>query len=437
MAANQLNLFMTRRFLPLFITQFFGALNNNVFKNALILLITFRIADLVGLNSQLLVAMAAGFFILPFFLFSATAGQLADKYEKSRMISVIKFIEIMLMVFATVGFYFQNTCFLMFVLFALGTQATFFGPLKYAILPEHLHENELIAGNGLIEAGTFISILFGTILGGALILQKNGEYVISAIIMLVALAGWCSSLFIPRTNTHQAELKINYNFISETKNLLIYSKQNRDIFLCILGISWFWLFGATFLSELPVFAKNALHADQSVVILFLTIFSIGLAIGSVICNRLLNGKIHVSYVPFGVLGMSIFTIDLYCSADHIVVGSINSLMGTYQFLCSINGWRIAIDLLFIAIFGGLYTVPLYAMMQNRSTSSHRARIIAVNNVVNALFMVIAAVATAVMIKFGFTVLDVFLAIAISNGLVAMVLLMELLKKRDLIGRLSV
>ena len=419
MAANQLNLFMTRRFLPLFITQFFGALNNNVFKNALILLITFRIADLVGLNSQLLVAMAAGFFILPFFLFSATAGQLADKYEKSRMISVIKFIEIMLMVFATVGFYFQNTCFLMFVLFALGTQATFFGPLKYAILPEHLHENELIAGNGLIEAGTFISILFGTIVGGALILQKNGEYVISAIIMIVALAGWCSSLFIPRTNNHQAELKINYNFISETKNLLIYSKQNRDVFLCILGISWFWLFGATFLSELPVFAKDALHADQSVVILFLTIFSIGLAIGSVICNRLLNGKIHVTYVPFGILGMSIFTIDLYFSAGHIVISSVYSLMGTYQFLCSINGWRIAIDLLLIAIFGGLYTVPLYAMMQNRSTSSHRARIIAVNNVVNALFMVIAAVATAVMIKFGFTVLDVFLAIAICNGLVAM------------------
>ena len=419
MAANQLNLFMTRRFLPLFITQFFGALNNNVFKNALILLITFRIADLVGLNSQLLVAMAAGFFILPFFLFSATAGQLADKYEKSRMISVIKFIEIMLMVFATVGFYFQNTCFLMFVLFALGTQATFFGPLKYAILPEHLHENELIAGNGLIEAGTFISILFGTIVGGALILQKNGEYVISAIIMIVALAGWCSSLFIPRTNNHQAELKINYNFISETKNLLIYSKQNRDVFLCILGISWFWLFVATFLSELPVFAKDALHADQSVVILFLTIFSIGLAIGSVICNRLLNGKIHVTYVPFGILGMSIFTIDLYFSAGHIVISSVYSLMGTYQFLCSINGWRIAIDLLLIAIFGGLYTVPLYAMMQNRSTSSHRARIIAVNNVVNALFMVIAAVATAVMIKFGFTVLDVFLAIAICNGLVAM------------------
>lgn len=418
MALNQLKLFITRRFLPLFITQFFGAFNNNVFKNSLIILITYRVADLIGLNSQLLVAMAAGFFILPFFLFSATAGQMADKYEKSRMISVIKFIEIMLMVLAIIGFYLKNTYFLMFVLFALGVQATFFGPLKYAILPEHLHENELIAGNGLIEAGTFIAILFGTILGGALILQKNGEYVISAIIMLVAIVGWCSSLFIPKTNNYQAKLKINYNFISETMNLLIYSKQNRDVFLCILGISWFWLFGATFLSELPVFAKVVLHANQGVVILFLTIFSIGLAVGSVICNKLLNGKIHASYVPFGVLGMTIFTIDLYFSAGHIVVGTVGSLLGAHQFLYSINGGRIVIDLLLIAISGGLYTVPLYAMMQSRSAPSHRARVIAVNNVMNALFMVIAAVSTAVMIKFGFTVVDVFLVIAICNGLVA-------------------
>ena len=285
-AANQLKLFTTQRFLPLFITQFLGAFNDNIFKNALIILITFRIAEGLGLNAQLLVALAAGFFILPFFLFSATAGQLADRYEKSRMISVIKLFEVMLMALAAIGFYLQSTWFLMFVLFALGVQAAFFGPLKYAILPEHLHENELIAGNGLIEAGTFISILLGTILGGALILQKQGEYVISAVIMLVALAGWCSSLFIPRTNTYPTKIKINYNFISETKNLLVYAKQKRDVFLCILAISWFWLFGATFLSELPVFAKDALHADQRIVILFMTLFSIGLAIGSMICNKL-------------------------------------------------------------------------------------------------------------------------------------------------------
>jgi acyl-[acyl-carrier-protein]-phospholipid O-acyltransferase/long-chain-fatty-acid--[acyl-carrier-protein] ligase len=304
------------------------------------------------------------------------------------------------------------------VLFALGVQATFFGPLKYAILPEHLHENELIAGNGLIEAGTFIAILLGTIIGGAVILQKNGEYVISAMIMLVALLGWWSSLFIPKTQKPQIALKINYNFMTETKNLLVYSKQNRDIFLCILAISWFWLFGATFLSELPVFAKDVLHADQDVVILFLSIFSIGLGVGSVICNKLLNGKIQVSSVPFGVLGMTIFTIDLYVSASHIIIGSIDSLMGVRDFIRSFNGWRIAIDLLSIAISGGLYTVPLYAMMQNLSSPSHRGRIIASSNVVSALFMVIAAVATAVMIGPGFTVADVFLIMAMCNGLVA-------------------
>ncbi len=418
MASNQSHLLMTRRFLPLFMTQFFGALNHNVFKNAFILLITFRIADSLRINSQLLVAMAAGLFILPFFLLSATAGQLADKYEKSRMISVIKFIEMMLMVLAVLGFYLQSTYFLMFVLFLLGIQATFFGPLKYAILPEHLPENELIAGNGLIEAGTFMSILLGTLLGGALILQKNGEFVISAMIILVALAGWTSSLLIPRTHHHQAELKMNYNFISETKNLLIYSKQDRNVFLCILGISWFWLLGATFLSELPVFAKDTLHADQSVVVLFLTLFSIGLALGSVVCNRLLNGKIQVFYVPFGILGMSICTIDLYFSTSHIVIGSSASLMGAHQFLDSIHGWRIALDLLLIAVCGGLYTVPLYAMMQNRSTSSHRARVIAANNIVNALFMVVAAVTTAGMIQCGFTVADIFLVMAICNTVVA-------------------
>jgi len=418
MASNQLKLFTTRRFLPLFATQFFGAFNDNVFKSALIILITFRLADLFGMNAQLLVAMAAGLFIFPFFLFSATAGQLADNYEKSRMISIVKCIEIALMALAVVGFYLQNIFFLMFVLFALGVQATFFGPLKYAILPEHLHENELIAGNGLIEAGTFIAILLGTIIGGAVILQKNGEYVISTMIMLVALLGWWSSLFIPKTQKPQIALKINYNFMTETKNLLVYSKQNRDIFLCILAISWFWLFGATFLSELPVFAKDVLHADQDVVILFLSIFSIGLGVGSVICNKLLNGKIQVSSVPFGVLGMTIFTIDLYVSASHIIIGSIDSLMGVRDFIRSFNGWRIAIDLLSIAISGGLYTVPLYAMMQNLSSPSHRARIIASSNVVSALFMVIAAVATAVMIGLGFTVADVFLIMAICNGLVA-------------------
>lgn len=417
MASNQSNLFLTRRFLPLFITQFFGAFNNNAFKNALILLITFRISDSVGINSQLLVTMAAGFFILPFFLFSATAGQLADKYEKSRMISTIKLIEIILMVLAALGFYLQSTYFLMFVLFVLGVQSTFFGPLKYAILPEQLHENELIAGNGLIEAGTFIAILLGTILGGVLILQKNGAGMVSAMIILVAIAGWYSSLLIPKTHNHQAKLKINYNFISETKNLLIYSKQKRDVFLCILGISWFWFFGALFLSELPVFAKDALHANQSVVILFFTIFSIGLALGSVLCNKLLKGKIHLFYVPFGILGMSIFTIDLYYSANHLADYT-SRLMGAHQFLSSSNGWRIVVDLLFIATFGGLYTVPLYAMMQSHSTPSHRARIIALNNVMNALFMVIAALVAAGMIKFGFTVVDVFLAVAICNALVA-------------------
>lgn len=427
MAASQLTLFATKRFLPLFITQFLGAFNNNVFKNALIILITFRVSDLLGINAQLLVAIAAGIFILPFFLFSATAGQFADKYEKAHLISVVKFFEILLMIFATIGFYLQSIYFLMFVLFALGMLATFFGPLKYAILPDSLQENELLAGNGLIEAGTFIAILLGTILGGAVILQKEGAYLISAIAMLVAFVGWSSSLLIPRSQNFQKNLKINYNFIVETKNLLVYSKKNSDIFLCILGISWFWLFGATFLSELPVFVKEILHADQNTIILFLTVFSVGLAIGSLICNKLLNGRIHATYVPYGLLGMTIFTIDLYFATINIPAHS-SSLLDISQFFYSFNGWRITADLFLIAIFGGLYTVPLYAMMQSRSNPSHRARIIASNNLMNALAMVIAAIVTACMVKLGFSVVDVFLTMAVCNGLVAIYVFRKVKKR---------
>ncbi|MDA8561683.1 MFS transporter [Gammaproteobacteria bacterium] len=416
MAENQLKLLGTRRFLPLFIVQFFGSFNNNVFKNSLVILITFKVSDLIGMNSQLLVAIAAGIFIAPFFLFSATAGQLADKYKKSGMIKVIKIIEIILMILAVLGFVYKSIFFLMIVLFGLGTHSAFFGPLKYSILPEHLYENELIAGNGLIEAGTFIAILLGTILGGALILLKYGEYIISFILLLFAVAGWYSSLYIPKTKAFLKDLKVNYNFVSETKKLLLYSKGNRDVFLCILGISWFWLYGATFLNEIPVFAKDILHTNQSVVSLFISMFSVGMAIGSMTCNKLLNGKINILYVPLGILGLSIFTIDLYFASNQFMASTYIEMS---QFLQSIHSWRIIADLLFIAISGGFYTVPLYALMQKRSEPSHRARIIASNNVMNALFMVVASIATALMVEIGFSVADIFLALSICNGFVAL------------------
>ncbi len=418
MKTNQFSLLKTRRFLPLFITQFLGAFNDNVFKNAMVILITYRIAAAAGLNAQMMVTAAAGVFILPFFLFSATAGQLADKIEKAKLIQIVKFVEILVMLLATLALLSQSVTILMTVLFLLGIQAAFFGPVKYAILPVQLQETELIAGNGLIEAGTFISILLGTILGGLLILTSIGVYLISAIVIGIAIAGFVASLYIPKTTSENASLVMNYNFITETIRVLRYSRERWDVSLAILGISWFWLLGAVFLSEFPVFAKDILHANEHVVTWFIATFSIGIAIGSLLCNRLLKGRVHATYVPIGAIGISIFAIDLYFAAKHASGFEGTELMSLSQFLHSFSGWHISLDLLLLTICGGLYTVPLYAILQERSKASHRARVIASNNVMNACFMVIAAISTAIMLKLNFTVNDVFLTVAIINSLVA-------------------
>jgi acyl-[acyl-carrier-protein]-phospholipid O-acyltransferase/long-chain-fatty-acid--[acyl-carrier-protein] ligase len=418
MSNNQLELLTKRRFLPLFITQFLGAFIDNVFKNALVMLITYRLAEASGYNGQMLVTLAFGIFILPFFLFSATAGQLADKYEKSRIIPIVKIVEIILMVIATIGFLQQSIVMLMLVLFMLGAQATFFGPLKYAILPEQLAENELISGNGLIEAGTFLAILIGTIFGGLLILARNGEYWISAAIIFFAIGGWVSSCAIPKTTVHNPALRINYNVFTETYRVIQYSRERWDIFISILGLSWFWLVGAIFLAEFPVFTKEILHANQDVVTLFLTLFSVGIGVGSLLCNWLLKGRVHATYVPLGALGITLFTVDLYFAANFASAHAALNIIGLGTFLSTFNGWHIAADLVLIAICGGIYTVPLYAILQQRSDPAYRARVIASNNVINALFMTVAAIGTMLMLKLGYTVNQVFLVVAIANGFVA-------------------
>lgn len=413
-----LNLFKTRRFLPLFVTQLLGGFNDNTFKNAFAVLITYRMASLAGINSQILVILAAGIFILPFFLFSVTAGQLADKYEKSRLIRIIKFAEVGLMALAAYGFYSQSLSLLLLVLFALGTHSTFFGPLKYAILPDQLQEDELIAGNGFIEAGTFLAILLGTILGSAFVLYPRGESLISILLCLVAVGGWLASWYIPKTQSYNHEIKISYNLYQETLNLIRYSKERWDIFLCILGISWFWLVGATFLGEFPTFAKDILHANEKVVTWFLILFSVGLAMGSLLCNRLLKGKVHATYVPLGVLGMTFFAMDLYFAAKNIDLLPGAELQTLLGFLTTTNGLRISVDLLCMAICGGIYTVPLYAILQQRSEKAHRARVIASNNVINALFMVAGSIVTMLLLKMGLSVIQIFLIVALLNGLVA-------------------
>ena len=411
-------LLRTKRFLPLFITQFLGAMNDNLMKQALIVMITFGLLRSSDVSPQILVTMAAGIFILPFFLFSATAGQMADKYEKSAAIQNIKIAEIFIMVTAVAGFYFSNTYFLIAVLFMMGTQSAFFGPLKYGILPNHLKEEELIGGNALIEGGTFLAILIGTIAGGLLIVADKGVTIVSAALLIVALLGWLASRAIPKADAADPGLKINANIIQETWRMVKRARQTRSVFLSILGISWFWLTGATFLSQFPNFAKILMGGDAGVVTLFMITFSLGIGVGSYWCTKLLKGEISAKYVPLSALALSIFTLDLYFASRGLQAPA-SGLIGAMQFMESPANWRILFDLTAISICGGLYTVPLYAILQNDSDPATRSRTIAANNIMNALFMVVGAIIATLMLAADWTIPQVFLSLAIANGFVAL------------------
>jgi acyl-[acyl-carrier-protein]-phospholipid O-acyltransferase/long-chain-fatty-acid--[acyl-carrier-protein] ligase len=418
MEHNQFDLLKTRRFLPLFITQFLGAFNDNVYKNALVILITYVVAEKAGLNSQIMVTAAAGIFILPFFLFSATAGQLADKYEKAFLVRIIKLVEIVLMIGATVGFYMESVWILMTILFLMGTQSTFFGPIKYGILPEKIKEDELIGGNGLIEAGTFVSILVGTLVGGLLILAENGILMISSMVIFIAILGWVSSFYIPEGQPAAPKLKVDYNFLRETWEIVSHAKQNREIFLSILGISWFWLVGATFLAQFPTYSKDIIGGNEQLVTLFLSVFTIGVGMGSLLCNQLLKGEVEATFVPLAIIGVTFFTVDLYFASQYMFTSGSDELIGAAAFLSHLSSWRILGDMFMISICSGIYIVPLYAIIQVRSEPSYRSRIIASNNILNALFMVISAIGTVAMLTVGFDVNQVFLSIAVLNGAVA-------------------
>lgn len=410
-------LLKSQRFLPLFVTQFLGAFNDNLFKNALVMMITYQLAQEQGYNAQVLVTIAAALFILPYLLFSATSGQLADKYDRGSVARCTKLLEIGLMVLAAIGFFTGHVEFLLAVLFGMGVHSTLFGPVKYALLPQHLKEGELLAGNAYIEAATFLAILAGTILGGLLIMQPDGRLYISAAIMTVAVLGYLSSRHIPAAPAPSPSLRLNYNMVQETWRIIQHDRRNPRIFRCILGISWFWLTGATFLSQFPTFAKDTLNGDETVVTLFLVAFSLGIGTGSLLCNRLLKGEVKSTHVPYGVIGVTIFTVDLFFAslgAQHLA----DSQMDVWAFLAYPANWRILFDLCATAICGGIYVVPLYAILQHDSDPASRARTIASNNVVNALFMVAAAIATVVMLEKSFSVPEVFLTMALLNAPVA-------------------
>lgn len=394
---NQFHLLKLKRYYPLFWTQFLGALNDNFLKNSLVILITFKSATVFGVPPSQMVVLAGGVFILPFFLLSATAGQIADRFEKSQLIRWIKLAEIGIMILAAFGLITEQFEFLVLVLFLMGVHSTFFGPIKYSILPQHLEVDEWVGGNALIEAGTFLAILLGTILGGIFISMHQGSLIVSAGLLSVAILGWFTSLAIPRAPAVDPSIKIQWNPITPTLEIFRFTRQNRTVFLCILGISWFWFFGAAMLSLFPSYCKDVLKTDPGVVTLFLALFSIGIGVGSLLCERLSRERLELGLVPMGSIGMSLFAADLFFA----------------------GGIRIFFDLLLMSIFSGFFIVPLYTLVQEESEPSHRSRIIAGNNILNAFFMVFSAIFLLLLMKLNFSVPAIFLILALGNAAIAL------------------
>lgn len=411
------DLLRTRRFVPLFLTQLLGALNDSLFKNALFILITYSLASQA--KAEQWVAFGGGLFILPFFLFSATAGHFADRFDKALIARYSKFLECIVVLLATIGFFQSNLAVLLLALFLIGAQAAFFGPVKYAILPEHLHQTELIDGTALIEASTFLAILVGTLLGGILIAIPHGEKIVSLLIVSLAVIGLIASFAIPKAPATDTTTPLSWNVFSETIKVIRYSTQNRFIYLTILGISWFWLIGATFLTLLAIYTKEILHASSGVVTLFLSLFSLGIGIGAYLCTKIQKGRIDAKYVPLGIFGITVFIVDLFfASSTH--TNNSSELISFFAFFQHLSHWRISLDLLLIAICSGIYIVPLYTLLQTRTEPAHRARVIAANNIFNALFMVISSVASMILLGLGLSVLHLFLVLGIVNAAIALI-----------------
>jgi 1-acyl-sn-glycerol-3-phosphate acyltransferase len=416
-APNQFDLMRQRRFAPFFWTQFAGAANDNVYKNALVIFVAYQAAAVSGLDANALVNVAAAIFIAPFVLLSATSGQLADKFEKSRLIRYIKLFEIAIMAIGLVGFWQRSLPTLFVALSLMGVHSTLFGPVKYAILPQHLRPEELVGGNGLVEMGTFVAILLGTIVGGLVVaIQPDGTVLAGALGIAIAVAGWLFSLRIPHTPAVAPDLSINWNPFTETAKSLRFAYGNRVVWLSMLGISWFWLYGATFLTQFPNFTKDVLGGDEHVATLLLALFSVGIGVGSLLCERMSGRKVELGLVPFGSIGLSLFAVDLWLASRALHP---EALAGVQVFLREPAHWRVAADLVLIGLFGGFYIVPLYALIQERSEPSHRSRIIAANNILNALFMVAAAGIALGLLAAGLSIPQLFLATGLMNAVVAL------------------
>ncbi|WP_136418079.1 MFS transporter [Herbaspirillum sp. ST 5-3] len=414
--SSQFSLLAQRRFGPFFWTQFFGAFNDNVFKTALMTILTYEALNWTTLEPGLLNNLIPGLFILPFVLFSATAGQLADKFEKSSLTRYVKLLEIAIMATAGFGWMMHSLWLLLAAVVGMGLHSTLFGPVKYAYLPQHLHQDELVGGNGVIEMGTFVGILLGEVLGAMLVVHKPwGIELVAFGTVIIAVIGWLVSRRIPHSPAPEPELKINWNPLTEMVRNIQFTRQNRPVFLSVLGNSWFWFYGALILAQFPVYAKDYLHGDHNVFVLLLTVFSIGIGAGSLLCERLSGHKVEIGLVPFGSIGLSVFGIDLYLAS---LAYSGTTPVDIAGFIAQHGSMRILFDIVMIGVFGGFYIVPLFALIQTRCDRKHVSRTIAGMNIMNALFMVAAALFAMVLLKMGYTIPQIFMATALLNAVVA-------------------
>jgi 1-acyl-sn-glycerol-3-phosphate acyltransferase len=416
-SGNQFELLKQRRFAPFFWVQFLGAGNDNIFKFAFTVLATYGAAQWGGLDAKIAGAVIGGVFILPFVLFSATAGQIADKYDKDRLIRFVKSFEIAVSFVIAAGFIWRLPSALFAGVFLMGLHSTLFGPVKFSYLPQQLQERELTGGNGLVEMGTFVAILLGTMLGGALVnIPDAGPQYVAYVTIGIAILGRVAASLVPHSPASDPNIKINWNPFTETLKNLKYAKEYRTVFLSMLGISWLWFFGAIFLTSFTGFAKEVLGGNEQVVTLLLATFSIGIGIGSLLCEKMSGNKVEIGLVPFGSIGMTVFAVDLYFASRGM---QRTGLIGAGEFIKYGENWRVMADLFLLAMFAGFYSVPLYALIQSRTEKSHVARVIAANNILNALFMVLASImATVLLGNLGFTLPQLFLVTAILNAMVA-------------------
>jgi len=406
-------LFTSRRFGPMFGAMALAAFNDNFYKNALIILITYRLAADDAEQAASLISMASAAFIVPFFLFSGLAGLLADKYAKSMLVRRLKLTEWLLYGLATLALFSGQVSLMLGALFLLGCLSAFFGPLKYAILPELLPREQILQATGYVEGGTYVSILLGTLLGALLILKPNGEWITAAILLSVGALGVVAAWRVPTTTAMNPGLTLRYNILASIWDMLRVAWRNRTIFAAILGISWFWSIGATYLTQLPVFTKDVVGADERVVSLYMGIFTVGIALGSALCPRFIRRIPGATLAPLALLGVMLTGLDL-CVTGFGMEKPEGTLLGLGSYFGELAHWRILADLTLMSFCGGMFIVPLYALLQTDAEEAERARTIASNNVVNALFIAVASIMAAVLYKLAFNVLEVLLVFALLN-----------------------